>query len=77
MPRKKRCAEFKAKVALESLKSDKAINEIAGAHQVHPNQVSSWNNEAQAGLAEYFQFYNETRPHQSLNYATPHEVHGG
>lgn len=34
-------------------------------------------NEAKTGLAEYFQFYNETRPHQSLNYATPHEVHGG
>lgn len=33
--------------------------------------------EAKPGLAEYFQFYNETRPHQSLNYATPHEVHGG
>lgn len=33
--------------------------------------------EAKTGLAEYFQFYNEMRPHQSLNYATPHEVHGG
>lgn len=33
--------------------------------------------EAKAGLAEYFQFYNETRPHQSLDYATPHEVHVG
>lgn len=33
--------------------------------------------EAKTGLTEYFQFYNETRPHQSLNYATPHEVHGG
>lgn len=33
--------------------------------------------EAQTGLAEYFQFYNKMRPHQGLNYATPHEVHGG
>lgn len=33
--------------------------------------------EARAGLTEYFRFYNETRPHQSLNYATPHEVHAG
>jgi putative transposase len=27
------------------------------------------------GLTEYFVFYNETRPHQSLGYATPSEVH--
>jgi hypothetical protein len=32
--------------------------------------------EAKTGLAEYFLFYNEMRPHQGLNYATPHEVHG-
>ncbi|WP_404357077.1 IS3 family transposase [Methylotuvimicrobium sp. KM1] len=25
----------------------------------------------------FFQFYNETRPHQSLNNATTHEFHGG
>lgn len=31
--------------------------------------------EAQAGLVDYFQFYNAGRLHQSLNYATPNEVH--
>lgn len=42
MQRKHHSAEFKAKVALEALKGDKTINEIAGANQVHPNQVSNW-----------------------------------
>lgn len=28
-----------------------------------------------AGLANYFWFYNEERPHQSLNYRTPAELH--
>lgn len=28
-----------------------------------------------AGLENYFQFYNHNRPHQSLNYATPAEIH--
>ena len=28
-----------------------------------------------AGLAKYFQFYNTERPHQSLAYQTPAEVH--
>ncbi len=54
MQRKNHGAEFKAKVALEALKGDKTINEIAGANQVHPNQVSNWKKEAQAGLVELF-----------------------
>ena len=33
--------------------------------------------EAWAGLESYFGFYNQTRPHQSLGYRTPAEVHFG
>jgi putative transposase len=33
--------------------------------------------EARAGLREYFRFYNDSRPHQSLDYKTPSEVHFG
>jgi putative transposase len=29
------------------------------------------------GLAEYFRFYREERPHQSLGCRTPAEVHAG
>ena len=28
-----------------------------------------------AGLEEYFRFYNQDRPHQSLGYQTPNEVY--
>jgi putative transposase len=35
------------------------------------NQV----NELESGLAAYFRFYDEDRPHQSLDYRTPGEVH--
>ena len=31
--------------------------------------------ELDAGLADYFRFYNDERLHQSLNYRTPAEVH--
>jgi putative transposase len=31
--------------------------------------------ELAAGLADYFTFYNDERPHQSLDYRTPAEVH--
>ena len=33
--------------------------------------------EATAGLASYFKFYNQTRPHQSLDGKTPDEVYFG
>ena len=37
---------FKAKVALEALRGDKAVQEIAAKHQLHPNQVSTWKRRA-------------------------------
>lgn len=33
--------------------------------------------ELEVGLKSYFDFYNEERPHQSLSYRTPSEVHFG
>jgi transposase-like protein len=47
-------SEFKAKVALEALRGDKTIQEIAARHKVHPNQVSSWKRQAMDGLGEVF-----------------------
>jgi putative transposase len=40
--RKHYSADFKAKVALEALKGQQTINEIAAKFQVHPNQVTQW-----------------------------------
>jgi len=54
MQRKVFSAEFKAKVALEALAGRKTVNEIAGAHEVHPNQVTTWKREAQDGLKVLF-----------------------
>ena len=52
--RRKFTTEFKAKVALEALRGDKTIQEIAARHQVHPNQVSTWKRQAMDGLGEVF-----------------------
>jgi transposase len=33
--------QFKAKVALEALRGDKTVQEIAAKHQLHPNHLST------------------------------------
>jgi transposase len=52
--RRRFSAEFKARVALEALRGDKTVQEIAAKHQVHPNQVSAWKRQALDGLSEVF-----------------------
>ena len=40
--RKKHGKEFKAKVALEAIRGEQTIQEIAQKYEVHPNQVTQW-----------------------------------
>ena len=40
--RRRHSAEFKFKVALEAVKDQKTVNEIASTFSLHPNQVSTW-----------------------------------
>ena len=52
--RRRFTADFKAKVALEALRGDRSIQEIAARHKVHPNQVSTWKRQAMDGLGTVF-----------------------
>jgi transposase len=52
--RRRFSADFKARVALEALRGDKTVQEIAAKHKVHPNQVSTWKRQAVDGLGEVF-----------------------
>ena len=52
--RRKFSDQFKAKVALEALRGDGTIQEIAAKHRLHPNQVSTWKKQAVDGLSGVF-----------------------
>ena len=52
--RRRFTAAFKARVALEALRGDKTIQEIASRHKVHANQGSAWNRQAVDGLDAIF-----------------------
>lgn len=54
MTRRRFTSDFKARVALDALRGDKTVQEIAAKHKVHPNQVSTWKRQAIDGLGEVF-----------------------
>jgi len=45
---------FKAKVALEALKGEKTIAEIASQYKVHPTQINKWKKLVLERLPELF-----------------------
>ena len=47
-------AEMKARIALEAIKAQKTIQEIASHYGVHPNQVTNWKRQTIQGAPELF-----------------------
>lgn len=53
-PRRNHAAAFKAKVALEAIKGEKTVTEIAQRFEVHPNQVTEWRRQLLERAADVF-----------------------
>jgi transposase len=53
--KKKYTAKFKGKVALEALKGDRTISEIASKNNLHPTQVTRWKTQLAGGFEEIFE----------------------
>lgn len=55
MRKRKHSAGFKAQVALEAVRGDITVAEIAKKHDVHPGQVQAWKAEALAKFESLFE----------------------
>ena len=52
-------AQFKAKVALEAVKGEKTLAELASLYGVHPNQINKWKKRLLERLPELFSDHKE------------------
>mgnify|MGYP006306141307 FL=1 len=53
--RKSYSKKFKAKVALEALREEKTLQELADKYEVHSNQISTWKKQLVEGAEQLFE----------------------
>ena len=52
--RKRYSADFKAKVALEAIRGDLTVAELAAKHGIHHTMIAAWKRQAIEGMASTF-----------------------
>lgn len=52
--RRNHSAAFKAKVALDAIKGDKTLSELASQYSLHPNQIQQWKKKLLEGSKDIF-----------------------
>ena len=53
-PRRNHSPAFKARVALDAIKGEKTLAELAEQYDVHPNQITTWRTQLLEGAAGVF-----------------------
>jgi len=59
--RRNHSAAFKAKVALDAIKGDKTLSELASQYSLHPNQIQQWKKKLLEGSKDLFGSSEKTR----------------
>ena len=62
--RKRFDEQFKATVALEAVKEERTLQELAEKYQVHPNQISAWKKKLLEQSATIFERKNKKEEEQ-------------
>ena len=52
--RRRFSAEFKAKIALEAIRGEHSVAELASKHGLHANLITNWKRQAVDGMASVF-----------------------
>jgi len=52
--RKNHSADFKARVALEAIKGERSLSELASFYEVHPNQIRMWKKRLLSEVSDIF-----------------------
>ena len=66
MSRTPRTAAFKKKVALDALREEKTMGQLASQHGVHPIQVSQWKKELIDGAETIFERKGKRRKEETV-----------
>ena len=61
-PRRNHSAIFKAKVAVDAIRGEKTLAELAEVHDVHANQINDWKNQLLERAASVFGAGTEAPP---------------
>ena len=59
--RKQYTGAFKGRIALEAIKGQRTVQELASAYEVHPNQVTTWKKHLITGASDIFSGARERR----------------
>lgn len=73
MKRKRYSTEFKAKVALETIKGDQTLAELATRFSLHPNMITNWKRQVIKNMADAFS--GKSEKNNSLNEAQIKDLH--